>query len=300
MSVDVLELGEVEARRRAANRPEIERVDQLFGGEEFLIAVAPPEPRQIVAQGGRQIAQGAVSVDAKRAVPLGELGPVRPVNEWDMRHDWDVPAERLIDLGLSRGVGQVIVAANDVRHPHVVIVDDDREHVGRVAVRTQQHEIVQILVGEDDLALHLIVDDCFALLARAETDHGLDAGGRLGRIAVAPATVVTHGLALEAGLLAHLLQLSHAGVTAVGAARAKQLLGDLAMALGALKLAYRLAVPIESEPFQPIKNRVHRGLGRSLAIGVLDAEQERAAEALGVEPVEQSRARASDMQEASR
>ena len=217
-----------------------------------------------------------------------------------MRHDRDVPAERLIDLGLPRGVGQVIVAANDVRHPHVVIVDDDREHVGRIAVRTQQHEIVEIFVGEDDLALHLIVDDCLALLARAQTDHGLDAGGRLGRIAVAPAAVVTHRLALEAGLLAHLLQLSHAGVTAVGAARAKQLLGDLAMALGALKLADRLAVPIESEPFQPIENRVHRGLRRSLAICVLDAEQERAAEALGVEPVEQSRARASDMQEAGR
>jgi hypothetical protein len=41
-------------------------------------------------------------------------------------------------------------------------------------------------------------------------------------------------------------------------------------------------------------------LGRSLAIGVLDAQQERAAETLGVEPVEQSRARAADMQEAGR
>ena len=300
MSVDVLELGEVEARRRAADRPEIECVDQLFGGEEFLVAVAPPEPRQIVAQSDRQIAQGAIGVDAERAVALGELGAVRPMNERDMRHDRDIPAERLIDLGLSRSVGQVVVAANDVRHPHVVIIDDDREHVGRIAVRTQQHEVIEILVGEDDLALHLIVDDGFAILARAQTDHGLDAGGRLGRIAVAPATVVTHGLALEAGLLAHLLQLSHAGVTAIGAARAKQLLGDLAMALGALKLADRLAVPIESKPFQPVENRVHRGLRRSLAIRVFDAEQERATEALGVKPVEQSRARASDMQEASR
>ena len=194
----------------------------------------------------------------------------------------------------------MIVAANDVRHPHVVIVDDDREHVGRIAVRTQQHEIVEILVGEDDLALHLVVDDGFALLARAQTDHGLDAGGRLRRIAVAPAAVVAHRLALETGLLAHLLQLFHAGVTAIGAAGGEQLLGDLAMALGALKLADRLAVPIEPEPFEPVENRVHRCLRRALAVGVLDAQQERAAEALGVEPVEQSRARASDMQEAGR
>ena len=240
--------------KRDGERPiaaEIERVDQLFGGEEFLVAVAPSEPRQIVAQSSRQIAQRAIGVDAERAVPLGELGAVRPMNKRDMRHDRNVPAERLIDLGLSRSVGQMIVATNDVRHPHVVVVDDDREHVGRIAVRTQQHEIVEILVGEDDLALHLVVDNRLALLGGAQTDHGLDAGGRLGWIAVAPAAVVAHRLALETGLLAHLLQLFHARVTAIGAAGPEQLLGDLAMALGALKLADRLAVPIKPSHLSP-------------------------------------------------
>src|SRR4029077_17220530 len=72
------------------------------------------------------------------------------------------------------------------------------------------------------------------------------------------------------------------------------------MALGALKLADRLAVPIEPEPFEPVENRVYCGLGRTFAVGVFDAQQELAAEALGVEPVEQSRARPADMQEACR
>src|SRR6202020_2396079 len=72
------------------------------------------------------------------------------------------------------------------------------------------------------------------------------------------------------------------------------------MALGALELADRLAVPIETEPFQPIENRVHGSLRGALPVGVLDAQQELAAEALGVEPVEQRRARAADMQEAGR
>ena len=58
------------------------------------------------------------------------------------------------------------------------------------------------------------------------------------------------------------------------------------MAFGALKLADRLAVPIETEPFEPVENRVHRALRRPFAVGVFDAQQERAAEALGVEPVE--------------
>src|ERR1700722_9915996 len=72
------------------------------------------------------------------------------------------------------------------------------------------------------------------------------------------------------------------------------------MALGTFELADRLAVPIEAEPFEPVENRIDRRLRRPLAVGVLDAQQELAAEALGVEPVEQRRARAADMQEAGR
>ena len=40
--------------------------------------------------------------------------------------------------------------------------------------------------------------------------------------------------------------------------------------------------------------------GRALAVGVLDAQEERSAEPAGVEPVEQGRARAADVQEAGR
>ena len=74
-----------------------------------------------------------------------------------------------------------------------------------------------------------------ALLGGAQADHRLDARGRLGWIAVAPAAVVAHRLALETGLLAHLLQLFDARVAAIGAAGREQLICDLAMALGALE-----------------------------------------------------------------
>ena len=96
----------------------------------------------------------AIGVDAERAVALGELGAVRPVDQRDMRHHRHVPAHRLVDLRLPGGVGQVVVAADDVGDAHVVVVDDDGEHVGRVAVRAQEDEVVEVLVGEDDAALH--------------------------------------------------------------------------------------------------------------------------------------------------
>jgi hypothetical protein len=72
------------------------------------------------------------------------------------------------------------------------------------------------------------------------------------------------------------------------------------MALGALKLADRLAIPVQAEPFEPVDDRAHCSLCRTLAIGVLDAQKELAPEMLGVEPVEQSRARAADVQKSCR
>ena len=53
------------------------------------------------------------------------------------------PVERAVDLRLAEGVVQVVVAADHVRDAHVVIVDDDREIVGRRAVGAQQDQIVE-------------------------------------------------------------------------------------------------------------------------------------------------------------
>ncbi len=64
----------------------------------------------------------------------------------------------------------MVVAADDVGDAHVVVVDHDREHVGRRAVGAQQDEVVEVLVLPDDAALHLIVD------------HGLAVCGALRRI----------------------------------------------------------------------------------------------------------------------
>ena len=59
----------------------------------------------------------------------------------------------------------MVVAADDVGDAHVVVVDDDGEHVGRVAVRAQQDEVVEILVLPDDAALHRVLDHGLALAA---------------------------------------------------------------------------------------------------------------------------------------
>src|SRR5829696_2965697 len=111
VAVEVLELSEIEPRRRAADLVEGEGVDHLVRREDLLVAVAPAEPDEVVAQRRRQIAKRAVGIDAERPVALRELRAVGTVDERDMRHLRNAPAERLIDLRLPRGVGEMVVAA---------------------------------------------------------------------------------------------------------------------------------------------------------------------------------------------
>ena len=69
------------------------------------------------------------------------------------------------------------------------------------------------------------------------------------------------------------------------------------MARRTLELRDRLALPVEAEPGQAVEDRLRGRVGRTLAVCVLDAQQHRAAGVSGIEPVEQRRARAADVQD---
>ena len=150
----------------------------------------PAEPHEIVPKRRRQVAHRAIGLDTERPVSLGKLGPVRPVDERHMGHARRVPTEQAIDRQLARGVGEVVVAAQDLRDAHVVIVDDDGQHVGRRAVAPQEDEVVQLLVPDRDVALNGVRDDGGAVLRHAQA-YGEGRIRRLGRVAIAPEPVVT-------------------------------------------------------------------------------------------------------------
>ena len=65
----------------------------------------------------------------------------------------------------------MVVAADDVGDAHVVVVDDDGEHVGRRAVGAQDDEVVEVLVGEGDAALHAVLDHRLAVERRLDADR---------------------------------------------------------------------------------------------------------------------------------
>ena len=219
VAIEAFELGKVETRRRAPDLRQIEGCHHLLGREDFLIAVAPAQPHEIIAHSGRQISHRPVRIHAERAMPLGQFRAIRPMDERDVRHHRNAPAQRIVDLRLSRGVGEVIVAADDMGYAHVVVVHHDGEHVSRRAVRTQQHEVIEVFVLPDDPPLHLIFDHGFASQRRLEPDHRRNSGRGFRRVAVAPAAVVELGTAFTARLFAHLGEFLRRGIATIGAAR---------------------------------------------------------------------------------
>jgi hypothetical protein len=86
----------------------------------------------------------------------------------------------------------------------------------------------------------------------------------------------------------------------IGLVLGEQLTRHLSMPGRARELEDDLVVPLEAEPFEAIDDGVDRGLGRALAVGILDAQPEDAAVMAGEQPVEQGGARPANMEEAGR
>jgi hypothetical protein len=82
----------------------------------------------------------------------------------------------------------------------------------------------------------------------------------------------------------------------IGLALGEELMGDLGVARCAGELVDLRLLPIELEPPEAVEDFLDRVGGRAGAIGVLDAEVEGAAVMARLEPVEQRRAGAADVE----
>ena len=88
---------------------------------------------------------------------LGQFAAVGPMNHRDMGEIGLRPTHGIVKLDLAKGVGQMVVAADDLGNAHVVIVDNDGVHIGGRTVAAQKNHVVELLVGDPDLALHLVL-----------------------------------------------------------------------------------------------------------------------------------------------
>src|SRR5690606_13554185 len=193
------------------------------------------------------------------------------------------------------GVVDVVVAAHHVGDAHVDVVHDHGEVVGRVAVGTEDHQVVELAVGDLDAALDLVVPRHDAVERIAEADHavGIIAVRQVG---VARGAAVARLLARSHGLLAHRLEFLARLVRVISVARGDELLGHLAVTVQAMGLVDRAFVVVHAQPGHRLEDRVDRRLGTALAVGVLDPQDELPAAATRLQPAVQRGARAADVQ----
>src|SRR5690606_37163872 len=274
---------------------EVEQRLHLGNAEDLLVAVRPAQPHQVVEQRVRQVAGVAVLHDVGGAGALGELGAVLVEDHRQVRERWHFGAERLVDVDLARGVVDVVVAAHHVGDAHVHVVHHHREVVGGMAVGAEDHQVVELAVGDLDPALDLVVPGHRALQRVAETDDAVRVVA-VRQAGVARGAVVARLLARGHRPLAHRLELFLRLVGVVRVAGGDQLLGDLAVTVQALGLVDRTLVVVEPEPVHRLQDGVDRGLGAALAVRVLDPEDELAATAARLQPAVQRGAGTADVQ----
>ena len=106
----------------------VEKLDQLLSREDFLVAVRPPEARQVVQNAHRRVSHAAILVDADRRVALGELLALGRKHHREMCELGRLEAEGVVQHDLVRRVAQVVPASRYQIDLHGVIVD----HTGQV------------------------------------------------------------------------------------------------------------------------------------------------------------------------
>jgi hypothetical protein len=190
----------------------------------------------------------------------------------------------------------MVDAAYHVGHAHVVVVDHHGEIVGRVAVRAQDDQIVEVFVGKHHAALHGVLDHGFALARGLEPDRERGTLGCFARIAVAPRADDRQRPLFRFGGGPHGVKLVLGQIAAVGPAGRQHGLGHLAVAGCAFELRDGLTVPVQFEPFQPRLKRRDSFRMIALPVGIFDPQKEPATPAFGIQPVEQRRPCAADME----
>ena len=315
LGIDPVELLGVEGRRVLGDAVERKLAGQDVARDDRGLAVErPAEQRQVVDEGVGKVAGVAVLLHRSCAVALGELLTVGAQDHGDVGERGHGRAEGLVDHDLARGVGQVVVAADDMGDLHHGVVDDGREVVRGRAIGAEDDKVVELLGVEGHLAVNGVVDDdVAAVLGHLDAQDvglaGLNAtAGLLGIKVAATALIALKGvLALLRGLAigVELLLGAEAGI---GLALVPKLLGGLLVQVQALglgvgaKIAAHLGtlVPVQAQPTHGAQDNLRVLVGRAGGVGVVDAQDERAAVCTGESPVIDSGAGAADVQLARR
>src|SRR5690606_3509388 len=110
--------------------------------------------------------------DADRTVPLRQLFAVGPEDHGHVAVHRRLRAKRAQNVDLTRGVVDVVVAADHMGDTHVPVVDHHTEIVGGRAVGARNDQVVELAVVKADRALDQIVPSGHAVLWVSKAHHG--------------------------------------------------------------------------------------------------------------------------------
>jgi hypothetical protein len=138
---------------------DLEAGGELVEGEDLLLgARRPAEEGQEVDERLGQVALLAVRAHGHLRLALAHLGAVGVQDERDVPEARLSIAEGAHECDVLRRVRKMVLAADDVRDLHRLVVDHHREVVERHAVVAHDHEVPEKGVVELDLATHEVVE----------------------------------------------------------------------------------------------------------------------------------------------
>ena len=209
-------------------------------------------------------------MDRGARVAFGHFGAVRVQDERDVCvGGWDF-AKGLEELEVLGRVHEVVLAANDVGEAHLEIIDDVDEVEDEGSVRSADNHVGGVgfvgVVDGDFTADEVLHGDWFAFEAEAPgAVVFVDAAGVLEFFEPSGVDILSLRLEIWSAVTAGLVTF----------------------------------VPVDAEPFEAGEDGLAGFFGVACFVGVLDAENKISAVLPGVEPVEESGARPSNVQVAS-
>ena len=239
-----------------------------------------------------QIAEPLVLRHRRRAVALAEPLLVGAENQRDVRELGRRLAERAPEQDVLWRIRDVIVAADDVRDLHIEIVGDDRQVIRRQPVRSKDDEVLDLRVVELDRrhGRDPRTTSCPAALGN-ESPAATPAASRRCRSSFGKVQGSARSYFQPPPAFSAVLTLSASTAPArnsicMRGLSASSFVRDVAMPLEPLRLestaraARRRRGPSShSRPSQRIDSRMPATMsfGRSLGVGVFDAQNERSA-----------------------
>ena len=336
LGVEPLCLIGIEARTALGDLVEGESLDKLIHGKNLLLRAGIPTEKGehiderlgkiatlAVTHGGRAV--GGIPLEREDgeteliAIALGEL----TLTLWFEKQGqvgelWTLPSEGTVEEIVEREGGQPLLATDDVGNLHQMVVYDIGEVVCRELVGTLiEHLVVKGLGIYDDVTaddvIHLDIlglwhlEADYPLVATLDTrlDLSLREGER-GLERIAHCRIVSESLASSLSLLAESIERLGGVERIVGVAALDKLLSVFEINLLALALAVwgvwstllDALVGYDAAPFEALDDVGFGAWYETLAIGVLDAEDEIAAMLASEEIIVEGSAHTTDVESA--